>query len=99
MHHKPILVSGSHRSGSTWVGKTIALSNKVRYVHEPFNIQMDVHNAPFKYWFQYLSENSDPDLIEKANKYLRPFFRCSLSYFFKKQWQAKSLKKRYRILK
>jgi Sulfotransferase family len=32
----PILVTGSHRSGTTWVGRTLALSPGVGYVHEPF---------------------------------------------------------------
>ena len=34
---RPILVTGSHRSGTTWVGKTIALSPSVTYIGEPFN--------------------------------------------------------------
>ena len=34
---RPILVTGSHRSGSTWVGRMIASHPGVGYVHEPFN--------------------------------------------------------------
>ena len=34
---KPILVTGAHRSGTTWVGKMLALAPGVGYVHEPFN--------------------------------------------------------------
>jgi hypothetical protein len=33
----PILVTGSHRSGTTWVGRMLSLSPDVAYVHEPFN--------------------------------------------------------------
>ncbi len=33
----PILVTGAHRSGTTWVGKMLALAPGVAYVHEPFN--------------------------------------------------------------
>ena len=33
----PILVTGSHRSGSTWVGNVLALAPGTGYVHEPFN--------------------------------------------------------------
>jgi hypothetical protein len=32
-----ILVTGSHRSGTTWVGKVLALAAGTRYVQEPFN--------------------------------------------------------------
>jgi hypothetical protein len=31
-----ILMPGSHRSGTTWVGEMLALSRGVHYVHEPF---------------------------------------------------------------
>ena len=34
---RPILVTGAHRSGTTWVGKMLALAPGVGYVHEPFN--------------------------------------------------------------
>jgi hypothetical protein len=33
---RPILVTGTHRSGTTWVGEMLALSPTVHYVHEPF---------------------------------------------------------------
>ena len=33
----PILVTGSHRSGSTWVGNVLTLAPGTGYVHEPFN--------------------------------------------------------------
>ena len=34
---KPILVCGAPRSGTTWVGRMLALSPALYYVHEPFN--------------------------------------------------------------
>lgn len=34
---RPILVTGAHRSGTTWVGRMLALAPGVGYVHEPFN--------------------------------------------------------------
>lgn len=33
----PVLVTGSHRSGSTWVGAVLALAPGAGYLHEPFN--------------------------------------------------------------
>jgi Sulfotransferase family len=35
--HRPILITGSHRSGSTWVGKMVAASREVGYLQEPFH--------------------------------------------------------------
>ena len=37
MTGRPILVTGAHRSGTTWVGKMLALAPGVGYVHEPFS--------------------------------------------------------------
>lgn len=33
----PVLVTGSNRSGTTWVGQMLCLSNELAYVHEPLN--------------------------------------------------------------
>lgn len=57
---KPILVTGSHRSGSTWVGRMLALSPSVGYIHEPFNIRHrhGICKAHFEYWFQYICDEN-----------------------------------------
>lgn len=34
---RPILVTGSQRSGTTWVGRVLTLAPALRLVHEPFN--------------------------------------------------------------
>ncbi len=64
MPAKPILVTGAHRSGSTWVGKMIAASPQVIYIHEPFNVAFPdpvVCTAKFEHWYTYLTaENAAP---------------------------------------
>ena len=59
---KPILVTGIHRSGSTWVGKVLAKSSSVCYIHEPFNGMcqpgMCAVNFPSVY-FHLTKSNSD----------------------------------------
>lgn len=57
---KPILITGSHRSGSTWVGRMIAKSPLVGYIHEPFNIKHrpGICRAHFDYWFTYLCDDN-----------------------------------------
>jgi hypothetical protein len=34
----PILVTGAHRTGTTWVGKMLAASPQVAYISEPLNV-------------------------------------------------------------
>jgi hypothetical protein len=57
---KPILVTGSHRSGSTWTGKILSTAPHVGYIHEPFNFEINtsVSSLPMKYWFQHISEEN-----------------------------------------
>jgi hypothetical protein len=45
----PILVTGAHRSGTTWVGKMLALAPGVAYVHEPFNPRTSAGLSPARF--------------------------------------------------
>lgn len=61
---KPILVTGAHRSGTTWVGKMLATSPRVYYIQEPFNVdhppRPGTSRTRMQYWFTYiLEENAD----------------------------------------
>ena len=35
---RPILVTGAHRSGTTWVGKMLSTEDGVAYISEPLNV-------------------------------------------------------------
>ncbi len=62
-HRQPILVTGSHRSGSTWVGRILGLSTDTGYIHEPFRpgCPPGICNAGFQHWFTYITrENETP---------------------------------------
>jgi hypothetical protein len=63
---RPILVTGSHRSGSTWVGKTLAASPEVGYIREPFGVhhRQGVLDVRFPYWFPYISEENEGPYLE-----------------------------------
>ena len=61
---KPILVTGSHRCGSTWIGKVIATSPSVDYIHEPFNgmCRPGKCSVKFPHTFTYITDNNESDL-------------------------------------
>jgi hypothetical protein len=69
-NRKPILVTGSHRSGTTWVGKILSLSRSVCYIHEPFNIDYPPRIAGrlFDYWFTYISRQNERDFYESLGR-------------------------------
>ena len=60
---EPILVTGSHRSGTTWIGRTLTRSPRLAWVAEPFHPQhrQGVFGGRFPHWFMYLcAENAGP---------------------------------------
>lgn len=57
----PILVTGGHRSGTTWVGQVLAQAPGAFYVHEPFNPKLKwtsntrlMRPKPFKLYMTYI---------------------------------------------
>lgn len=69
MKKRPVLITGIHRSGSTWLGKVMGKSSELRYIHEPFNFRKN-NNAPFNLWYAYVSDYSSKDEQETIRKYL-----------------------------
>lgn len=68
-YNRPIIVTGSHRSGSTWLGKMLSLTRKIKYVHEPFNKNYPLNSlSPITYWFEYVT---DSDSFERKNKFIK----------------------------
>ena len=53
-----ILVTGSHRSGTTWVGKMLTIDKKNIYIHEPNNFDDNIKFNKYNtnYWFEYLQK-------------------------------------------
>lgn len=50
----PILITGSHRSGTTWVGNILKTAPDVFYIHEPLTPNSITRNQlSFDYWYTY----------------------------------------------
>jgi hypothetical protein len=72
-----VLVTGSHRSGSTWIGRVHESSGSIDYVHEPFNLlHASNYNTPLKYWYEYIGQ--DTNRQDEFNEYLSYFMKGSL---------------------
>lgn len=65
-------MTGSHRSGTTWIGRIIATAPGLFYIHEPFNVTdppgPGICSAKFDYWFTYINQDNE-------NKYYPSFKR------------------------
>ena len=57
----PILVTGAHRTGTTWVGKMLAVGGHSTYISEPLNKwhRVGVLSTPINYWYTYICENNE----------------------------------------
>ena len=56
----PILVTGAHRSGTTWVGKILAADpRQAGYISEPLNVlhRPGVMRTPVHRWYTSLTED------------------------------------------
>lgn len=61
----PILVTGAHRSGTTWVGKMLAADAMTAYISEPLNVlhRPGVFRPKVKYWYQYICEDNESEYL------------------------------------
>lgn len=68
----PILVTGMHRSGTTWVGKTLAQAPRTYYIHEPFNLETRPlwFETPMPHMYQYVDSKSDSHFGEEMARIL-----------------------------
>ncbi len=84
----PILVTGAHRSGTTWVGKMLAANPRTAYISEPLNVwhRPGVLGAPVEKWYTYLCE-------ENESAYL-PAFRQTLAFRYGLGREMRALRSR-----
>jgi hypothetical protein len=61
----PILVTGTHRSGTTWVGKMLAADGGTAYISEPLNVlhRPGVFHTRVKYWYQYVCKDNEEEFL------------------------------------
>jgi hypothetical protein len=72
----PILVTGSHRSGTTWVGHILSSHRKIAYLHEPFNPPYAIIRGQFENSFQFICEENEGEhkhKIDNVTMFRYPF--------------------------
>jgi len=68
----PILVTGSHRSGTTWVGKMLAADADTAYLSEPLNVlhRPGVFRAPVRDWYTYITTENEAEFLPAFHELL-----------------------------
>ncbi|MBC8196253.1 MAG: sulfotransferase [Candidatus Marinimicrobia bacterium] len=74
MNNSPILITGSHRSGSTWVGNILKQVPNVYYIHEPLTPNSITRSLfPIDIWYKYYNPKQN---YEKAETVLNELFKA-----------------------
>jgi hypothetical protein len=86
----PILVTGMHRSGTTWVGRTLSASREAVYFHEPLNYKSapTLLGLPLEGQYTYISEENEDEYLDA--------FRRLLSFPFDSRLFERSRRQRLR---
>lgn len=92
MTSQTLLVTGAHRTGTTWVGKMLAAGG-FAYVSEPLNVQhrLGVMAAPVRHWYQYITRENEAEFL--------PAFQKTLALRYGLLAEIKSLRSRRDLLR
>lgn len=68
----PILVTGIHRSGTTWVGKMLAIDPAIAYISEPLNVlhRRGVLRVPISHWYPYICDDNQFEFLDSLEDLL-----------------------------
>ena len=89
---QPLLVTGAHRTGTTWVGKMLAAGGYA-YVSEPLNVlhRPGVMKAPVRKWYNYITRENEADFL--------PAFQRTLALRYNLLAELTSLRSRHDFLR
>lgn len=89
----PILVTGAHRSGTTWVGKMLAADACTAYISEPLNVlhRPGVFHVGVRYWYQYICAENEAAFL--------PAFEDLLEFDYHLWDEIRSLRSRRDLLR
>ncbi len=84
----PILVTGAHRTGTTWVGKMLSAGGEAAYISEPLNVlhRPGVFSAPIRHWYTYICAENEADYL--------PAFQQTLAFQYHAPDELRALQSR-----
>jgi len=68
------LVTGAHRTGTTWVGRMLAADPQLAYISEPLNVfhHPGILGSPIPFWYTYICNENESEFL--------PAFQQLLNY-------------------
>ena len=93
MSRRPILITGAHRSGSTWVGKMVGKSPDVCNIFEPFNKEFGpgICRNVFDTWFPYITGENEEKYLHCLEQTVHFKFHLFKEMFaIRTKWQLRN---------
>jgi hypothetical protein len=88
MSKQPILVTGTHRSGTSWVGKILCASSEAAYISEPLNLwhRPGVMRKPVSGWYTYITEENEAGYLPAFHETLQFRYHLGAEIASIKSW-------------
>ena len=60
-----LLVTGAHRTGTTWVGRMLAADPQLAYISEPLNVfhHPGILGSPIRFWYTYICNENESEFL------------------------------------
>lgn len=80
MKNSPILVTGSHRSGTTFTGKVLSLDRSLGLIYEPFNKSnfFGINRFNTQEWYQYVDNTNGNEYFSNFEETLKFNFKVDV---------------------
>lgn len=64
-NRRPVLVTGAHRSGTTWVGRMLAADPQTAYISEPLNVlhRTGIFRGKVRHWYTYITDGNSSEFL------------------------------------
>jgi len=87
---KPILITGAHRTGTTWTGKMLALDPGVTYVSEPlhFDHSRGVLSQPVESWYSYICDDNGAQFENAFRNTIQFKYQLWMAIQHSRNWRA-----------
>ncbi len=94
--NRKILVTGTQRAGTTWIGNILSATSDVGYIHEPYNTtNVKIHRSPITIPYQYINEKLNEEAQGVYKKYLEYFLDPGFKFFFNSLGPYRNIDSRY----
>src|SRR5688572_22385470 len=86
---RPILVTGAHRSGTTWVGRMLAADKDIAYISEPLNVlhRPGVFRVPVEHWYVYIDSGNEAEFFSAFEELLDLKYHTSREISSIRSWK------------